>query len=157
MKPGDGRPAGELLKRGKVGQEVAPGITIGESTAPVPEVKLSLPSFNVEVEHDLLAKRALFGLTAVTEPPSGSGHFSGISPESLRVSQAKQTVLARFFATGFEAAAVTAVGMTRAAMITRQTRRLDVSFDRPFGFVAVHRESRLPIVAGWIERPTEPA
>lgn len=157
LKPGDGKPGGELLKRGKPGQDVAPGITIGESTAPVPEVKLSLPSFNVKVEHDLLAKRELFGLTAVTEPPSGSGHFSGISPESLRVSQAKQTVLARFFATGFEAAAVTAVGMTRAAMVTSRTRRLEVDFDRPFGFVAVHRESRLPIVAGWIDRPTEPA
>jgi serine protease inhibitor len=115
-----------------------------------------MPSFSVRVEHDLLGLREVFGLTAVTSPPAGAGHFSAISPEQLVVGQAKQTVLARFFATGFEAAAVTAMGMMRTSMQTSQTRRLEVSLDRPFGFVAVHRESRLPVVAGWIDRPTEP-
>ena len=74
----------------------------------------------------------------------------------LAVGQAKQKVLARFFATGFEAAAVTAVGLMRTSMPTQQARRLEVTLDRPFGFVAVLRESRLPIVAGWVETPTEP-
>lgn len=156
LKPTEGQPGSALIELGEPGQQIAPGIVIGQTTSPVPEVKLSVPSFSVEVEHDLLGLREVFGLTAVTSPPAGTGHFSGISPEQLVVGQAKQTVLARFFATGFEAAAVTAIGMTRAAMITTQTRRLDVSLDRPFGFVAVHRESRLPVVAGWIDRPTEP-
>lgn len=65
-------------------------------------------------------------------------------------------MLARFFATGFEAAAVTAMAMTRAAMITTKQRRLDLTLDRPFAFTAVLRESRLPIVAGWVETPTQP-
>ncbi|WP_433018382.1 serpin family protein [Kribbella sp. CA-294648] len=146
----------ELIGQGEPGDEVAPGVKIGQTTAPVPEVKLSVPAFSVRVEHDLLAQRQLFGLSAVTSSPRGSGHFSAISPEQLVVGQARQTVLARFFATGFEAAAVTAMGLMRTSMQTSQSRRLEVSLDRPFGFVAVHRETRLPVVAGWIDQPTEP-
>jgi len=155
-KPADGEPGSALVEQGEPGQEIAPGIKIGLTTSSVPELKLSLPSFNVKVEHDLLAQRELFGLTAVTGPPAGTGHFSAISPEQLVVGQAKQTVLALFFATGFEAAAVTAIGLMRTSMPTNQARRLDVELDRPFAFTAVLRENRLPIVAGWIEQPTEP-
>ena len=155
-KPEAGRPGGALIRSAEPGQEVAPGIKIGLTTSSVPELKLSLPSFNVQVEHDLLDHRELFGLATVSTEPGESGHFSAISPEPLAVGQARQTVLARFFATGFEAAAVTAMGLMAASMQTRQERRLDVELDRPFGFVAIHRESRLPVVAGWIEQPTEP-
>jgi serine protease inhibitor len=122
----------------------------------MPDLKLSLPSFSVEAEHDLLALRELFGLGAVTTDPGARGHFSAISPTPLAVGQAKQKVLARFFATGFEAAAVTAVGLMRTSMPTQEARRLEVTLDRPFGFVAVLRESGLPIVAGWVETPTQP-
>ncbi len=30
---------------------------------------------------------------------------------------------------------------------------MDVTFDRPFGFIAVHRPSRLAVVAGWVNSP----
>jgi len=155
-KPSEGEPGSALVELGEAGEEIAPGITIGLTTSSVPVVKLSLPALNVEVEHDLLARRELFGLTAVTGPPSGSGNFSGISPDQLVVGSAKQSVLARFFATGFEAAAVTAMGLMRTSMPTTQARRLDVALDRPFAFTAVLRTTRLPIVTGWIEQPTEP-
>ncbi|QNE21100.1 serpin family protein [Kribbella qitaiheensis] len=155
-KPAEGEPGSALIEQGEPGQEIAPGLKIGLTTTSVPDLKLSLPSFNVKVEHDLLAQRELFGLTTVTGPPSGSGHFSGISPDQLVVASAKQTVLARFFATGFEAAAVTAMGLMRTSMPTNQARRLDVELARPFAFTAVLRASRLPIVTGWIEQPTEP-
>ncbi|GAA0595101.1 proteinase inhibitor I4 serpin [Kribbella sandramycini] len=153
-RPGDGVPGSELIRRdGKV----APGVQIGRTTAPQPDVRLSLPSFRVEASHDLLEHRELFGLSTVTTNPGERGHFSAISPTPLAIGQAEQEVLARFFATGFEAAAVTAMAMTRAAMITQHERRLDVVLDRPFAFTAVLRESRLPIVAGWIDAPTEGA
>jgi hypothetical protein len=155
-RPGDGMPGSALIEQGEAGAEVAPGVRIGRTTAPRPDVKLSVPSFGIEVEHDLLESLGLFGLTAVTSDPGAQGHFSALSPTPLRVGQAKQKVLARFFATGFEAAAVTAMAMTRAAMVTRQHPRLEVSLDRPFAFAAVLRDSRLPIVAGWVETPTEP-
>lgn len=153
---GDGVPGSRLIDQGEPGSEVAPGVKIGQTTSPRPDLKVSLPSFNVEVEHDLLESRELFGLSAVTTDPGAQGHFSAISPVPLAVGQAKQKVLARFFATGFEAAAVTGVGLMRTSMPTHQARRLEVTLDRPFGFVAVLRESRLPIVAGWIAKPTEP-
>jgi len=64
--------------------------------------------------------------------------------------------LARFFAEGFEAAAVTAFGMIVTGGIPQERyeiTRVDVTFDRPFGFIAVHRPSRLAIVAGWVSSP----
>lgn len=155
-RPADGVPGSALIEQGEPGAQIAPGVKVVQTTESRPDVKLTLPSFNVEVEHDLLRLRELFGLSTVSGVPGTSGHFSAISPMPLAVGQAKQKVLARFFATGFEAAAVTAMAMTRAAMVTRQERRLEVALDEPFGFVAVLRESRLPIVAGWVASPTEP-
>ncbi|TDD17810.1 proteinase inhibitor I4 serpin [Kribbella turkmenica] len=152
----DGVPGSQLLGQGEPGAEVAPGVKVGQTTVPRPDLKLSLPSFTVEAEHDLMAARELFGLSTVSTDPGAHGHFGAISPTPLAVGQAKQKVLARFFATGFEAAAVTAMGLMRTSMPTRQARRLEVTLDRPFGFVAVLRESRLPIVAGWVATPTEP-
>jgi serine protease inhibitor len=155
--PGGGEPGAALIEQGDTGWEAAPGVRIGKTTASRPDVKLSVPSFSIEVEHDLLAAREALGLATVSSDPGTRGHFSALSPTPLRIDQARQKVLARFFATGFEAAAVTAMAMTRAAMVTRQQRRLEVTLDRPFAFVAVLRDSRLPIVAGRVERPTEPA
>jgi serine protease inhibitor len=154
--PTGGESGTALIEQGDIGWEAAPGVRIGETMSSRPEVKVSLPSFSIDVEHDLLESRELLGLSAVSSNPGAHGHFSALSPTPLRIDQAKQRVLARFFATGFEAAAVTAMAMTRAAMVRRKERRLDVTFDRPFAFVAVLRESRLPIVAGRVEVPTEP-
>jgi serine protease inhibitor len=151
-RPADGVPGSQLINEDQPG----PGLRIGKTTAARPDVKVSLPSFNIEVEHDLLAARELFGLTAVSSDPGAHGHFSALSPTPLQLGQANQKELARFFATGFEAAAVTAMAMTRAAMITSQERRLEVTLDQPFAFTAVLRDSRLPIVAGLVELPTEP-
>jgi serine protease inhibitor len=154
--PAGGVSGRALIEQAEPGDEVAPGLRIGQTTSARPDLRVSLPSFSVEVEHDLMQSRELFGLTAVTSDPGDHGHFSALSPTPLQVGQAKQKVLARFFATGFEAAAVTAMAMTRAAMITTKQRRLDLALDRPFAFTAVLRESRLPIVAGWVEKPTQP-
>ncbi|ADB30816.1 proteinase inhibitor I4 serpin [Kribbella flavida DSM 17836] len=155
-RPAAGRPGSMLVQQGQPGQQLAPALTITQTTSPTPEVNLSLPSFAVQAEHDLLAQRELFGLTAVTSDPGAQGHFSAISPDPLVVGQANQTVLARFYATGFEAAAVTAMGMMRTSVSVTQSRRLDVALTQPFAFTALHRETRLPVVAGWIASPTEP-
>jgi len=151
-RPDDGVPGSRLIESDQPG----PGLSIGQTTSARPDLKVSLPSFGIEVEHDLLGLRELFGLTTVTSDPGARGHFSALSPTPLQLGQARQKVLARFFATGFEAAAVTTMVMTQAAMITRHQRRLELVLDRPFAFAAVLRESRLPIVAGWVATPTEP-
>jgi hypothetical protein len=153
VRPADGVPGSELIDQAS---EPAPGVRVVPTTSSAPDVKLTLPAFSVEAEHDLLALREVFGLSAVSADPGEHGHFSAISPSPLVVGQANQKVLARFFATGFEAAAVTSMAMMRSAMQTRQSRRLEVALDRPFAFAAVLRESRLPIVAGWVATPTEP-
>ncbi|TDD58961.1 proteinase inhibitor I4 serpin [Kribbella antibiotica] len=150
-RPADGVPGSELIKGSS--DEVAPGVRLGKTSALRPDVRLSLPSFEVSASHDLLDSAELFGLSTVSS--DSAGHFSAISPSPLAIGQAKQEVLARFFATGFEAAAVTSLAMVRAAAPMRQALRLDVVLDRPFAFAAVLRESRLPIVAGWVDSPTE--
>ncbi|MFE6921212.1 hypothetical protein ACFVAV_09230 [Nocardia sp. NPDC057663] len=67
---------------------------------------------------------------------------------------AGQNVVARFDATGFEAAAISAVAMTRSGARRRTSSTItSVRIDRPFGFVAVDRPTGLAIVAGQVTRP----
>ncbi|MGZ0148139.1 serpin family protein [Kribbella sp. WER1] len=109
---------------------------------------LSLPYFEIDADHDLLQHREVFGLTAAADPRRG--HFPGLSPQPLAIDQARQVVMARFSATGFEAAAVTAMAVAAGAAPTVTARALSVNLDRPFGFVAVHRPTGVPVVAGWV-------
>nr|WP_232542143.1 serpin family protein [Nocardia bovistercoris] len=85
----------------------------------------------------------------------GRGHFPALAEDPLYVGSAVQDVCARFTSGGFEAAAVTAIGMARAAAPSqsRRIRCVEVTFDRPFGFLAVHRPTGLAIVAGWVATP----
>lgn len=115
---------------------------------------VKLPSFEIAVRHDLMKQADLFGLHAVSDRITS--HLPLLSPAPLYVSKGAQSVLARFFAEGFEAAAVTAFGIavTGAPPEDRYTiTYVDVDFDRPFGFIAVHRPSRLAVVAGWVNSP----
>ncbi|MFC8527757.1 serpin family protein [Nocardia sp. NPDC057227] len=116
-------------------------------------LRAELPSFQVRSQHDLLERPELFGLRAALDPTRG--HFPGLSPEPLAVQQGAQGVLAEFGATGFTAAAVSAFGMragsARPALPPkRTTTALRVRFDRPFGFLLVHRAGGLAVVAGWV-------
>ncbi|MCX4472267.1 hypothetical protein OOK41_18470 [Micromonospora sp. NBC_01655] len=135
--------------------DAGPGVTERLVAAPDdrPELQVSTVGFTVTAEHDLLARAALFGLAAATDPTGD--HFPGISPR-LVVSQARQSATASFSATGFLAAAVTALGFRAGSAPPRDTThkrvvRLDV--DRPFGFLAVHRPTGLVLVAGWVTDP----
>jgi serine protease inhibitor len=143
----------QLQGEGQDGAEIlagrnAPGVEVIESMSPTPSVILSMPHFEIEEEHDLLDQAEVFGLVSATD--RSRGHFPGLSPEPLAVSQAKQAVLARFSATGFEAAAVTAIAWLAGSAPTRGAKALLVSLDRPFAFVAVHRPTGIPLVAGWV-------
>ncbi|MEU6185313.1 serpin family protein [Nocardia sp. NPDC047038] len=113
-------------------------------------LRVQLPPFEVRSTHDLLTAPGLFGLTAATD--CTHGHFPAISPDPLCVGQGAQEVLARFGHEGFEAAAVTAFALRAAAAVLRHDYApvVSVVFDRPFGFLAVHRPTGLAVVAGWI-------
>ncbi|MFA7768891.1 serpin family protein [Streptomyces sp. NRRL S-448] len=145
-----------LLPDGRPG----PGLTVATVAAESPEPRLDIETvaFEVRSEHDLLDHARLFGLETATD--TDRGHFPGVSPQPLAVASARQSALARFDAAGFEAATVTAFGMpvgcSASARLRYRARRAEVCFDRPFGFLAVHRTSRLVLAAGWVAEPHTP-
>lgn len=118
-----------------------------------PWLNIETVAFEVQAEHDLLAPAGLFGLASASD--TRTGHFPGVSSEPLAVGSARQSAVARFHAEGFEAAAVTSIGMVGAGIprFKYRVRRAQVAFHRPFGFLAVHRTSRLVLAAGWVADP----
>ncbi|WP_405014828.1 serpin family protein [Kitasatospora sp. NBC_01539] len=134
-----------------------PGLTVRSADSAQPGDRLALTTvpFTVRTRHDLLQHARLLGLRTA----SRVGSFTGItSTEPLVVTQAAQSATATFGGLGFEAGAVTAVGMSRGAAARRPGHRVTVAdavFDRPFAFLAVHRTSGLAIAAGWVGEPAE--
>jgi serine protease inhibitor len=146
---------------GVVGGELSlgspgPGLKVREedSAIPTPLLSVRVPGFTVSADHDLLDQADLYGLDTVTDP--SQGHFPGISEVPLVVSQARQSATATFSAVGFEAAAVTTIGMATAAASRHchRVRQMYLTVDRPFGFAAVHRDPGLVLVCGWVTEPS---
>src|ERR1700730_5891693 len=138
--------------------DTAPGLIVEEEQRAHPDppvIQIQTVAFEVKAEHDLNDHADLFGLSTAAD----FSHlpFPGISDRPLAVQQARQSVRALFGAVDFEAAAVTSInlwGMALAPPPPRFTVRvIRVAFDRPFGFLAVDRTSRLVLVAGWVENP----
>ncbi|MEU6429461.1 serpin family protein [Microbispora sp. NPDC046973] len=133
-----------------------PGMTVRFVRAHAPEdlLDVTVPRFSISSTHDLLDQPGVFGLATVTDVTRG--HFPGISTEPLAVTQAQQNAVATFQATGFESAAVTAIGVAAGGVATRPPYRIkyiDLDFSRPFGFLTVDRRTRLILTAGWIAEP----
>ncbi|MGW7239957.1 serpin family protein [Streptomyces sp. NPDC054804] len=134
-----------------------PGLTVERlrcTTPEPPSLDVTTVAYDMTASHDLAALHRLFGLTTALD--GDPGHFPGISAFPLGVGSAEQAVMARFGALGFEAAAVTAFGMAVAGPAPERryvTTRIDARFDRPFGFLALHRHSRLVLAAGWVTDP----
>ncbi|MFF7747990.1 serpin family protein [Streptomyces sp. NPDC007971] len=145
--------AGGLLPLGHVG----PGVHVEQQPATAPEpiaLDVRTVAYEVRADHDLLALPGLFGLGAAQD--LRQAHFPGVSSFPLGLGTARQSVLARFGALGFKAAAVTAFepyGAGAAPQYRYETTVVRVAFDRPFGFLAVDRESRLVLMAGWVTDP----
>lgn len=129
--------------------EPGPGLRTVRGHGSLPLLHLGLPAFDVRSSHDLLEYDWLFGLTSAQD--TSRGHFPGLSSNPLAVGQANQETVARFHATGFEAASITAMDIMAggAAPPPQRVRNLHLTLDRPFGFIAVHRSSGLPLFAGW--------
>jgi len=139
--------------------ESGPGVTVGTEPSyeadPQPFLRATTVGFDVTAEHDLLKLADVFGLRAATGVPGD--HFPGISADRLAVSDAAQSAMAVFSAKGFEAAAVTVVGLRCAGAFMppdgADRKVVSVDFTRPFGYVAVHRPTGLALVAGWVGEP----
>ena len=109
-------------------------------------------AYDLTGRHDLLARHALFGLTTARD--GAGGHFPGVSASPLAVDSAQQAAMARFGALGFEAAAVTAFGLGAGMPRLRWlVTTVEARCDRPFGFLAVHRHTRLVLAAGRVTDP----
>lgn len=149
---------GRSLPHGHVG----PGLYVEQQPSVAPEpltLDVRTVAYEVRADHDLLAQAPLFGLTTATD--DRHGHFPGISAYPLAIGQARQSALAQFGPLGFRAAAVTALAVPYGSAPPRygyESTVVRAVFDRPFGFLAVDRESRLVLVAGWVTEPApEPA
>ncbi|MEV6753728.1 serpin family protein [Streptomyces sp. NPDC051214] len=137
--------------------DVGPGLSVRKvrCTRPMPSaLNVTTVPFTLSARHDLLAHSPLFGLTTATTD-TADGHFSGISPLPLTVRKGAQAATATFGALGFRAAAVTAFEACASGIPEERylTTDVDAVFDRPFGFLAVHRTSRLVLAAGWVADP----
>ncbi|MFI8101045.1 serpin family protein [Streptomyces sp. NPDC086023] len=143
---------GHALPEGAPG----PGLEVGtqRSYSREPRLAVETVAFEVEGDHDLMERARLFGLQTASD--SSAGHFPGISAVPLALNRGRQSAMARFHAEGFEASAATAffaaVGCA-ATLPPYRVRRIGVTIDRPFGFLAVHRTSRLVLAAGWVAEP----
>ncbi|MFH9353294.1 serpin family protein [Kitasatospora sp. NPDC017646] len=139
-----------------------PGLTIEAVRCYEPEDRLfvSVPKFTVEADHDLLARRGIFGLETLATPSAIEDRLPGLSDGDppLFVNSARQKATVSFSARGFRAASVTAVGIAAGGAGSSRKppylqRYVGVHFNRPFGFLAVHRFSGLVLAAGWVTAP----
>jgi Serpin (serine protease inhibitor) len=139
------------------GDVVVPGATVSttRNTTGDPEARLECVAFSLSAQHDLLALADVFGLGHVSS--RDGQRFPGISDTPLYLGQARQDVVAEFTEEGFKAAAVTVMAMMRASAVRRppprEARLTTISYTRPHGFAAVHRDSGLVLVAGWVAKP----
>jgi serine protease inhibitor len=135
----------------------APGIVVGHtvSTTNTPQCVVEAPKFTVRASHDLTAFPDVFGLHTVLD--TSQQRLPGISEQPIAIGKAAQDAIAEFTDTGFRAAAVTAFTMLRASMVRPareyEVRRVTATFDRPYGFLAVHRATGLILVSGWVTAP----
>ncbi|WP_033308759.1 serpin family protein [Streptomyces iakyrus] len=135
---------------------VGPGLLVEKvrRTRPVPpSLDVTTVAYHMSASHDLLALHRLFGLT--TAQDTSRGHFPGVSDFPLAIGSAKQNIMAKFGARGFEAAAVTAFSAVAGGVpdVRYVTTRIRAAFDRPFAFLALHRHTRLVLTAGWVTDP----
>ncbi|MFC8131153.1 serpin family protein [Streptomyces sp. NPDC057302] len=137
--------------------DAGPGLSVRRVRHPrptPPTLNVTTVPFSVSARHDLLDQSPLFGLTTATTDKE-EGHFPGIGSRPLKIQNGAQAATATFGALGFRAATVAAFAMTASGVPEERylTTEVDATFDRPFGFLAVHRTSRLVLAAGWVTDP----
>ncbi|MEU0249412.1 serpin family protein [Streptomyces sp. NPDC006235] len=146
---------GSRLPHGQAG----PGLRLSKVHTLRPEppaLTLRTVEFSLTAGHDLLDDAESFGLATAAD--GAPGHFRGISAAPLVLASGRQSATATFSAEGFRAAAVTLMeamwlGWEERPEPRYETTRADAVFDRPFGFLAVHRETSLVLAAGWVADP----
>ncbi|MFI7408994.1 serpin family protein [Streptomyces sp. NPDC049627] len=136
---------------------VGPGLRVVKKRSARPEpptLETATVAFGVSAQHDLLELHRVFGLTTAMDRTRG--HFPGVSGFPLAVGSARQSTTATFGPLGFRAAAVTAFAAAAGGGVPQLrwvTTSVKATFDRPFGFLALRRHTRLVLAAGWVTDP----
>jgi hypothetical protein len=152
-RPDWGRSSAELgIGHRAVGVAVTEYLDMRPQTGP--EVAVRTVEFDLDADLDLRQDAAALGLVCASD--KDFAEFDRLAAQSVYVSQARQSCTATFSATGFEAAAVTAMGMEMFGGMPSFDHRhvtAEVRFDRPFAYLARHRATGLILMAGWVDRP----
>jgi Serpin (serine protease inhibitor) len=125
--------------------------TIAESRGHGEQHTAVLPTWSAQSEHDLM--RPEFGF------PAAAQALIELLPPARYRAEAKQSALARYTRTGFEAAAVTAMMIAAAAIIDGRKRTATLRFAHPYAVVAraVGGEwDGVPVFSAWVTDPEEP-
>ncbi|HZE48665.1 MAG TPA: serpin family protein [Jatrophihabitantaceae bacterium] len=126
--------------------------TIDESSGRPGERHVAvLPAWSARSEHPLM--RPEFGF-----PAAAQGLIDLLPGRGYSV-EAKQSALARFTRTGFEAAAVTGMAMTASLATEGRRRTATLRFGRPYAVVARATTGEwdgVPVFSAWVSAPEEP-
>ncbi|WP_051704143.1 serpin family protein [Glycomyces sp. NRRL B-16210] len=152
--PAWGRSSTELaVGERAVGVEVTEYLGARPQTGP--ELDVQTVRFRLDADLDLTEDAAALGLVDACD--ADRARFDRLAAQPVYVSQAKQACTAVFSATGFEAAAVTAIAMVRAASMASKPKhrrvKTSIRFDRPFAYLARHRPTGLVLIGGWVAEP----
>ncbi|MEY4667660.1 MAG: hypothetical protein RL518_359 [Pseudomonadota bacterium] len=113
------------------------------------KVTLSLPRLKVRFGTELLSQLSAYGLGDFQ-----GGDYSGISARGVGgIGQILHEAVVSVDEEGTEAAAATAITMTRGAFMPHTPEPKEVKVDRPFVFALVHRPSRAPLFVGLVSDP----
>lgn len=139
----------EKLPSSEVARQLESPAVLGVIEGLKPErVQLSMPRHELRYKRDLADDLQQLGLSTSF---SGEADFTGIADVSVKISAVVHESFVKVEESGTEAAAATAVMMTRSAMFAGEPKIMTV--DRPFVFVLMHRESRAPLFLGVIGEP----
>jgi hypothetical protein len=134
----DGLPVGE-----------SPLWSVREVTASADSVAAVLPAWSAFSDVDLTAPGLGFEAARNALVPSGDPW------------QARQAAMARYSRTGFEAAAVSAIGIALAMRVPGKRREVVLRFGHPYAVVAITSDptaaaspwNGLPVFSAWVSEP----
>ncbi|ALU93579.1 serine protease [Streptomyces globisporus C-1027] len=116
-------------------------------------VTIGLPRLALRTRAAVTEQLPALGVRLAT---SDDADFSGLSPESLRVSDVIQEAVLKIAEEGVEAAAVTVVAAPAGAA-PRPQRLHHIAFDRPFGIVVLAGADDVPLFTAWqADAPADP-
>jgi hypothetical protein len=125
--------------------------TIAETSGHGQEQIALLPTWSARSEHNLMRPELGF--------PAAAQALIELLPRGQYRAEAKQSALARYTRTGFQAAAVTAMGVRLVSVIRTRKRTATLRFGRPYAVVARALGGEwdgVPVFSAWITEPLDP-